>query len=136
MNVLPFLGLVLSTVYFNVAFAAPTNEGCRTGTPDGEQACLKPDLHAVEGALDRQLYQLNRRIKAAPRTAKTNASRRLTASQRTWQQYRDNYCALEGLASAGTGEWLKVRILECEMRMTKDRLESLRDIEATLDSRE
>jgi Protein of unknown function (DUF1311). len=133
MNVLPILGLVLSTVCFNVAFAAPTNGGCQTGTPDGEQACLKPDLKTVESALDRQLYQLNRRIKASPRTGKTNASRRLSASQQTWKQYRDNYCAVEGLASAGTGEWLKVRILECEMRMTKDRLESLRDIEATLE---
>ena len=133
MNVLPIFGIVLSTVCFNLAFAAPANEGCQTGTPDGEQACLKPDLHAVEGALDRQLYQLNRRMKASPRTAKTTASRRLNASQQTWKQYRENYCAVEGLASAGTGEWLKVRILECEMRMTKDRLESLRDIEATLE---
>ncbi|HEY9396170.1 MAG TPA: lysozyme inhibitor LprI family protein [Burkholderiales bacterium] len=123
----------MSTVCFNLAFAAPANEGCQTGTPDGEQACLKPDLHAVEGALDRQLYQLNRRMKASPRTAKTTASRRLNASQQTWKQYRENYCAVEGLASAGTGEWLKVRILECEMRMTKDRLESLRDVEAALE---
>lgn len=133
MKLLFALGLVAGLAFTPTAMGAPANGGCQTGTPEGELACLKPDLKEVEKALDRQIYQLNSRLRQAPRTAKTKARQHLSTSQKNWKQYRESVCALEGLASAGTGPWLQVRTLECQMRLTKDRLEFLRDIDATLE---
>lgn len=134
MSVLRLLGVVLGLALYSGAMAAPAPDGgCQTGTPQGEEACLRPDLKEVEAALERQYRQLARKLVLAPRSANTRAPMRLEASQQAWRQYRTHYCPLEGVASAGTGEWLQVRILECQMRLTKDRLESLRDIEAMLE---
>lgn len=123
----------LSLLFVHASYAAPDREGCQTGTPEGEEACLRPDLQQIEAALDRQVHQLRRQLSKSSRTQGTRAMMRLDASQQSWLQYRLNFCNLEGLVSAGTGEWLQVRILECRMRMTKDRLESVRDIEAALE---
>ena len=113
---------------------APQRAGCQTGTPEGELACLKPDLREVEQSLERQVYRLDRLLRKAERSQGTRAPVRLTASQAAFYDYRDHYCKLEGVALAGVGEWLDVRIMECEMRLTKDRLEALRDIEVYLES--
>lgn len=113
--------------------ALAANNDCQTGTPEGERACITPDLKDVEKALERQIYQLDKHLHAAQRTRRTRARQYLGSSQKHWLRYRDDFCALEGLASAGTGPWLPVRTLECRMRMTKDRLEFLRDVDATLE---
>lgn len=113
--------------------AAPQRAGCQTGTPEGELACLKPDLREVEQSLERQVHRLNRLLHTAERSQGTRASARLIASQTEFYDYRNHYCKLEGVALAGVGEWLDVRIMECEMRLTKDRLEALRDIEVYLE---
>lgn len=116
----------------NAAPAAPVK--CQPGTPAGELACLKPDLKELNDAIDRQLYQLSRKLRKNERTKSTAADRQMKKSQRDWLRYRASYCALESLVSANNaGDWLQVRQSECEMRMTKDRLESLRDIEAALE---
>lgn len=116
----------------NAAPAAPVK--CQPGTPAGELACLKPDLKELGDAIDRQLYQLSRKLRKNEHTEGTAANQQMKKSQRDWLRYRDSYCALESLVSANNADdWLKVRRSECEMRMTKDRLESLRDIEATLE---
>lgn len=113
--------------------AAKNAVKCQSGTPQGELACLLPDLKEVEIAVERQLYQLGRKLRSNDRTKGTRASAQLRASQLSWRQYRDQYCVLETLAGSGQNEWSQVRISECAMRLTKDRLESLRDIEATLE---
>jgi uncharacterized protein YecT (DUF1311 family) len=106
---------------------------CQSGSPKGELACLAPDLKEVEIAVDRQLYQLGRKLREHDRTKGTFAYSELRASQISWRQYRNQFCNIESLAGVGqTDEWLKVRNTECAMRLTKDRLESLRDLEATL----
>lgn len=106
---------------------------CQSGTPQGELACLAPDLKELENAVERQLYQLGRKLIANDRTKGTAANYELRASQSSWRQFRTQFCTLEALAGSGQNEWLKVRQTECAMRLTKDRLESLRDIEATLE---
>lgn len=111
----------------------PQREGCQTGTPEGELACLKPDLQAVEQSLERQFHRLDRLLRKAERSQGTRAASRLAASQAAFYDYRNHFCKLEGVALAGVGEWLDVRIMECEMRLTKDRLEALRDIEVYLE---
>lgn len=111
--------------------AAPNK--CQSGTPQGELACLTPDLKELENAVERQLYQLSRKLRQNDKTKGTAANYELRASQSSWRQFRNQFCGLEALASSGQSEWLKVRETECGMRLTKDRLESLRDIEATLE---
>jgi len=107
---------------------------CQSGSPKGELACLLPDLKEVEIAVDRQLYQLGRKLRSNERTQGSIAYSQLHASQDSWKQYRNQFCNIEALAAAGkNNEWLKVRNTECAMRLTKDRLESLRDLEATLE---
>jgi len=113
---------------------AAQRTGCQTGTPAGELACLEPDLREVEQSLERQLQRLDRLLRKAERSKGTRAPARLAASQAAFYDYRSQFCKLEGVALAGVSEWLDVRIKECEMRLTKDRLESLRDIEAYLES--
>jgi uncharacterized protein YecT (DUF1311 family) len=114
-----------------VQTAAP--DKCQSGTPQGELACLSPDLKELENAMERQLYQLSRKLSDNERTKGTMANSELRASQSSWRQFRNQFCSLEALAGSGQNEWLKVRQTECAMRLTKDRLESLRDIEATLE---
>ncbi|HKO87904.1 MAG TPA: lysozyme inhibitor LprI family protein, partial [Burkholderiales bacterium] len=106
---------------------------CQSGTPKGELACLTPDLKELEVAVDRQLYQLGIKMRTSERTKGSIAARELRASQAPWLQYRNQFCIIEALASSGQSEWLNVRVAECKMRLTKDRLESLRDLEATLE---
>ena len=106
---------------------------CQSGTPQGELACLTPDLKELEVAVERQLYQLGIKMRTSERTKRSAAARELKSSQGPWLQYRNQFCIIEALASTDQSEWLKVRTTECKMRLTKDRLESLRDLEATLE---
>lgn len=118
------------------AACAQTNGAvkCQSGSPKGELACLQPDLKEVEIAVDRQLYQLGRKLRSNERTQGSIAYSQLQASQDSWKQYRNHFCNIEALSSVGkNNEWLKVRNTECAMRLTKDRLESLRDLEAILE---
>lgn len=132
MNKLPlFAATTLLTLAFPALSVASVK--CQSGTPEGEYACLAPDLKLVEGQVDRQLQQLAAKLRENARTKNTSAINRLNASQRIWRDYRSSFCAVEALSSTGNGPWLKVRTAECEMRLTKDRLESLRDIEAGLE---
>lgn len=127
--------LLLACGMVGVANAAPASPAkCQPGTPAGELACLRPDLKELGEAIDRQLYQLSRKLRKSERTKGTAANSQMKKSQRDWLRYRDSYCALESLVSANNADrWLQVRHAECEMRMSKDRLESLRDVEATLE---
>lgn len=111
--------------------AAPVK--CQSGTPKGELACLTPDLKELEVAVERQLYQLGLKLRESERTKESVAAQELKASQIPWLRYRNQFCLIEALAGSGQNEWLNVRIAECKMRLTKDRLESLRDLEATLE---
>ena len=113
--------------------AKPVEIPCQSGTPAGELACLQPDIQAVETAVERQLYQVGKKLRESQRTKSTAALQRLVSANRSWKHYRDSYCSTEAYAAAGAGEWMKVRLAECHMRLTKDWLESLRDIEARLE---
>jgi uncharacterized protein YecT (DUF1311 family) len=106
---------------------------CQSGTPQGELACLVPDLKELEAAVDRQISQLGKKLRLNERTKHSRAVAELRASQASWRQFRNQHCVIETLAGSDQTEWLQVRTHECAMRLTKDRLESLRDIEATLE---
>jgi uncharacterized protein YecT (DUF1311 family) len=113
--------------------AKPGEIKCQSGTPQGELACLTPDLKELDDAVERQLYQLGRKMRENQRIKHSRAYSDLRASQVSWRQYRGQFCSIESLAGEPNPDWLKVRYTECLMRLTKDRLESLRDIEATLE---
>ena len=125
-----------SAVPAPVPAPAPTKAGvikCQSGTPQGELACLTPDLKELDDAVERQIYQLGRKVRSNERIKHSRAYNDLRASQSSWRQYRTQFCSIESLAGEPNPDWLKVRFTECLMRLTKDRLESLRDIEATLE---
>ena len=94
MNKLPlFAATTLLTLAFPALSVASVK--CQSGTPEGEYACLAPDLKLVEGQVDRQLQQLAAKLRENARTKNTSAINRLNASQRIWRDYRSSFCAVE-----------------------------------------